>query len=188
MSIAEKALPSLRMHAASIPCALSPYCRSFERGPNVQVARWIPTACMESRSNRFFSGSELQTSSSFKMRQRGVPSRETARMGAAWIELQKEISDVPDSYGGAKLELHEFVCSGAKPGSGHQPAHLIRKGTVTADAQLGERSGGAVASSERLFCNGREYAIFETPEIKIDPDNVYTLFCGCLSRDRLGRS
>lgn len=91
------------------------------------------------------------------------------------VELQKEISDVLDSYGGVKLELHEFVCSGAKPGNGHQPAHFIRKGNATAGSQLEERGGSAVASAESLFCNGREYVIFETPEIKIDPNNVYIL-------------
>lgn len=68
------------------------------------------------------------------------------------VELQKLIYDALKPVGGVSFELYEFYCSGKKAGKGRYPAHFENKGS---------------------FVDDQEYILFETPEIPIDPENVY---------------
>lgn len=92
------------------------------------------------------------------------------------VELQKRIYDILKSSGGVHFELHEFICSGKNPGKGGHPAYFEHVGLSRTQARSDD--GGAQLSNsdpERLFCCGREYVVFETPEIKINPKNVYVV-------------
>lgn len=95
------------------------------------------------------------------------------RKAAFRIELQKEIYDILNSSGGISFELHEVVCSGDDPGKGGRPAHFDYAGPLKTVSRREDGTKLPKTDPDRLFRSGREFVLFETPEIKIDPDNVY---------------
>lgn len=91
------------------------------------------------------------------------------------VELQKEIYDTLKSSGGVHFELHEFICSGKNPGKGGHPAYFQYVETVQTQTRIDDVAQLSNTDPERLFCCGREYVVFETPEVKINPMNVYVV-------------
>lgn len=91
------------------------------------------------------------------------------------VELQKGIYDILKSSGGVNYELHEFICSGKDPGKGGRPAYFEYAGTVQTKTRSDDGVQLSNTDPERLFCCGREYVVFETPEVKINPKNVYVV-------------
>lgn len=89
------------------------------------------------------------------------------------VELEKGICDALDSCSGALFELHEVVCCGKDPGNGYQPAHFERRGTIRVETPKAGVDAG-MESVSPLFSD-REYLVFETPEIKVNPENVYII-------------
>lgn len=95
------------------------------------------------------------------------------RKAAFRIELQKEIYDILKSSGGINFELHEVVCSGDDPGKGGQPAYFDCAGPLKTVSCREDVARLPKTDPDRLFRSGREFVLFETPEIEINPDNVY---------------